>query len=189
MDASPTTTAEQDAHLVQRARAGDEAAWVMIMRNHETAVFRLAYLMLGNGDAAEADDIAQETFIRAYRKLQRFEVGRELRPWLLSIAANLARNRRRSAGRYWGAMQRWLNQRAPELHAPPPELDEAAQMLWQAVQTLKPEAQQAIYLRYFLELSEAETANILGVAIGTVKSRTHRALKALRAKMQETGGY
>ena len=74
------------------------------MREHQQAVFRLAYLLLG--DADEAEDVAQETFIRAYRALERFDASRPLRPWLLRIASNLASNQRRSIGRYFGALQR-----------------------------------------------------------------------------------
>ena len=79
---------------IESARQGDETAWVELVRLHQEAVFRLAYLFLGDPD--EAEDAAQETFIRAYRALGRFDTSRPLRPWLLQIVANLTRNRRRS---------------------------------------------------------------------------------------------
>ena len=129
--------------------------------------------------------MAQEAFIRAYLKLDKFEVERPLRPWLLSIAVNLARNRRRTIGRYWAAVQRfWQNE--PAVTTIPGETGAAAeaQRLWQAVQHLRPKAQEIIYLRYFLELSEAETAAALNIAPGTVKSRLHRALKQLRTVIE-----
>ena len=93
-----------EAELVRRARRADGAAWEAIAHGHMEPVFRLAYLILG--DAADAEDVAQETFIRAYTALERFDETRPLRPWLLSIAANLARNRRRGLGRYWAALPR-----------------------------------------------------------------------------------
>jgi RNA polymerase sigma-70 factor (ECF subfamily) len=181
------------AELIAHARRGDGAAWETLMREHQQAVFRLAYLLLG--DADEAEDVAQETFIRAYRALERFDASRPLRPWLLRIASNLARNQRRSLGRYFGALQR-LVQLDPEFRANargapradpagrPGPTPEDAHSLWQAVRRLRPADQEVIYLRYFLDLSEAETATALEVAPGTVKSRTHRALRRLRAVVE-----
>lgn len=181
----PTETAtvpEQaatDADLVRRARRSDSLAWETIVRTHQEPVFRLAALILG--DAAEAEDVAQETFVRAYLALDRFDIDRPLRPWLLSIAANLARNRRRSLGRYWAALQRAF-QANPEPYHPAPDRAVAAnaRRLREAVSRLRPAAQDIVYLRYFLELSEAEAAEALGIPPGTAKSRLHRALTQLR---------
>ena len=84
-----------------------------LVRAHQTPVFRLAYLLLGSAD--EAEDVTQETFIRAYRSLGRFDTSRPLRPWLFKIAANLAHNQRRSMGRYLAALgrlfqvERWIH--------------------------------------------------------------------------------
>jgi RNA polymerase sigma-70 factor (ECF subfamily) len=175
-----TTAAEPDeAGLVRRARRGDETAWEAIVRRHQEPVFRLAYLILG--EAADAEDAAQETFIRAYMALERFDETRPLRPWLLSIAANLARNRRRSLGRYWGALQRAF-QANPQSYYPPPQRAEAAdaRRLREAVGRLRPDGQDIVYLRYFLGLSEAETAETLAIPAGTAKSRLSRALGQLR---------
>lgn len=80
--------AAEDAELVWLARRDDPAAWEALVRLHQVPVFHLAYLILG--DAAEAEDAAQETFIRVYTALNRFDETRPLRPWLLSIAAKLA---------------------------------------------------------------------------------------------------
>ncbi|MBV9786854.1 MAG: hypothetical protein JOZ51_01680, partial [Chloroflexi bacterium] len=67
--------------LIVRAQQGDGTAWEHLVRQHQDAVFRLAYLLLG--DADDADDVAQETFIRAFGALDRFDPSRPLRPWLL----------------------------------------------------------------------------------------------------------
>ena len=80
--------------LISRARRGDDAAWEMLVRDHQDAIFRLAYLLLG--DAHDAEDVAQEVFVRAFRALHTFDVTRPLRPWLLRITTNLAHNYRRS---------------------------------------------------------------------------------------------
>lgn len=172
-------TTEDDAGLVRLARRGDQAGWESLVRAHQEPVFRLAYLILG--DAADAEDAAQETFIRAYRALDGFDDTRPLRPWLLSIAANLARNRRRSLGRYWGALQR-VFQANPDAYHPPPAATTAsdARRLREAVTRLRPDGQDVVYLRYFLGLSEAETAAALGIPAGTAKSRHSRALAQLR---------
>lgn len=164
-----------ETELIRSARRGDTAAWEALTRMHQEPVFRFAYLMLG--DADDAQDATQETFIRAFYALRRFDESRPLRPWLMSITANQARNRRRGLGRYFAALTRFSHEK--ESSEPPPAGDDS-RLLWQAVRRLKPVFQRAIYLRYFLELPEAEMAAALDVAPGTVKSRLHRALAALR---------
>jgi RNA polymerase sigma-70 factor (ECF subfamily) len=170
-----------EADLIRQARAGNEAAWDSLIQQHQEAVFRLAYLL--TGDASDAEDVAQEAFIRAYRSLDRFDSARPWRPWILSITANLARNRRRSIGRYFANLQRFARLNPDPVFSPEGEYAEQqrAHALWQAVRRLEMGDQEVIYLRYFLELSVEETAVVLQVAPGTVKSRLHRALHRLRA--------
>lgn len=168
-----------DSELIRRAANGEAAAWEPLVGEHQQAVFRLAYLFLG--DADEAEDIAQETFLRAWDHLKRFDPTRPLRPWLLGIAANLSRNRRRSAGRYLAALTRAFREQPKE--ATPDEKtaqNTEADTLWKAVQHLDLADQQIVYLRLFLDLPVAETAETLQVAEGTVKSRLSRALEKLR---------
>jgi RNA polymerase sigma factor (sigma-70 family) len=169
-----------ESTLILAAANGDAAAWEPLILGHQEAVFRLAYLLLGDPD--DAEDVAQETFLRAWNHLQGFDRTRPLRPWLLSIAANLARNRRRSAGRYFAALTRAFRSERdvqPGVEEKNVQHSEAGE-LWKAVQNLSPADQQIVYLRYFLELSVIETAHILQVAEGTVKSRLNRALEKLR---------
>ena len=174
-----------DPALVRRATNGDAAAWEPLVLAHQEAVFRLCYLLLGDPD--DAEDVAQETFLRAWSHLKRFDPTRPLRPWLLSIASNLASNRRRSAGRYVSALMRAFRSEP----APPDSIEEKsaqhteASDLWKAVRHLSRPDQQIIYLRYFLELSVSETAQALGVPEGTVKSRLSRALERLRGIIQQ----
>jgi RNA polymerase sigma-70 factor (ECF subfamily) len=166
--------------LIQRARRGNEAAWETLVHEHQQAIFRLAYLMLG--DASDAEDIAQEAFVRAFRALDNFDESRPVRPWLLSITANLARNRRRSIGRYLQALTRTVRgepERVTTIGEQSAQHWEA-EMLWRAVRRLPAPDQEIIYLRFFLDLSEAESASTLDIAPGTVKSRLHRALGRLR---------
>jgi len=169
-----------ESDWIVRAQGGDHAAYEKLVRQHEDAVFRLAYLIVGDADAAQ--DVAQDTFLRAYRQLSRFDPARPFRPWVLRIARNLARNQRRSFARYLAAARHWLTS-APESVASA-ESDELAhleaQALWAAIRRLEPQEQEIIYLRYFLELSVQETAEVLDVAPGTVKSRLSRALRRLK---------
>jgi RNA polymerase sigma-70 factor, ECF subfamily len=169
-----------EAELIRRARQGDQAAWETLVRSHQEPVFRLAYLFTGDPDSAE--DVAQEAFLRAYQALERFDLTRPLRPWLMSITANHAKNQLRSAGRYLAALKR-LFYEAPrqDRHPEPGAIDSMeAAALWEAVRKLGFDDQQVIYYRYFLDLPVAETAAALGVAEGTVKSRLYRSLSRLR---------
>jgi len=170
--------------LIRHAANGDAAAWEPLMLAHQQAVFRLSYLLLGDPD--DAEDIAQETFLRAWKYLKRFDATRPLRPWLLSIASNLASNRRRSAGRYLAALTRAFRDEPTSSTIEENSSQHThANDLWKAVQTLKLPDQQIVYLRYFLDLTVSETAEVLQVAEGTVKSRLSRALEKLRNIIQQ----
>jgi RNA polymerase sigma-70 factor (ECF subfamily) len=183
--AQATGPSPSSVELVLRARQGEGAAWEALVRQHQEPVFRLAYLFMGDSD--EAEDVAQETFIRAFHVLERFDTTRPMRPWLLSIAVNLARNRRRSIGRFFNAIQKLVREE-PRLISGESNGQEQrwqSQALWGAVRRLGMKDQQIVYLRYFLELSVEETAQSLGVAAGTVKSRLHRALERLRQVIEK----
>ena len=173
-----------ESTLIRHAANGDASAWEPLVQTHQQAVFRLAYLLLGDPD--DAEDIAQETFLRAWNHLKRFDQTRPLKPWLLSITANLARNRRRSAGRYLAALTRaFRDEPVPASVEDKNTQYMEANDLWKAVQNLRGPDQQVVYLRYFMDLSVAETANVLQVAEGTVKSRLSRALEKLRAIIKQ----
>lgn len=126
--------------------------------------------------------MAQDAFVQAFLSLDKFDTERPFRPWLMQIARNRARNRQRSLQRYAVAIRNWWQTKRMDV-APAPNQDDA-QLLWQAVQQLPAAAQELVYVRYFLGMSEAETAVTLNIAAGTVKSRSHRALKRLRGIIQ-----
>jgi RNA polymerase sigma factor (sigma-70 family) len=174
-----------EAELVERARRGDLGAWETIVRTYQGIAFRTAYLLSGN--AADAEEAAQDAFVKAYRALGRFRRGAELRPWLLRIVANEARNRRRAAGRRERLALRAAVENRPGDAVPSPEAalfarEERARLL-AAVEALGEEHRLAVACRYFLDLSEEETAAALGVRRGTVKSRLARALARLRENL------
>lgn len=163
-----------------RALRGEAEAWESLVEEHKQPVFRLAYLLLG--DASEAEDVTQETFLRAYQRLNRFDPQRSLRPWLLGISRNLARNRSRSLGRYWGAIERYARTYLDGSKATPEDRTQSqaeADSLWKALRMLNQNDQEVIYLRYYLDLSTEETGESLGIPTGTVKSRLNRALARL----------
>jgi RNA polymerase sigma-70 factor (ECF subfamily) len=175
----------EDSDLVERAKRGDAAAYGELVDRYQGIAVRTAYVIAG--EAAEAEDAAQEAFVKAYRALSRFRAGEPFRPWLLSIVANEARNRRRSAGRRAALALRAAAQVAPGEAAPSPEgvliaAEERATLLM-AVDRLGDGDRLVLSCRYFLELSEEETAGVLGVRRGTVKSRTHRALARLKEEL------
>ena len=91
---------DSEAALVERARQGDAVAYGSLVRAHQDIAFRVA--CLAGGSAADAEEAAQEGFVKAWRALPRFRTGAPFRPWLLAIVANEARNRRRAAGRRAG---------------------------------------------------------------------------------------
>jgi RNA polymerase sigma-70 factor, ECF subfamily len=173
-----------DSVLIARAVRGDSAAYEEIVQRYQQVAFRTAYVITGS--AADAEDAAQEGFVKAYRALDRFRLDADLRPWLLRIVANEARNRVRSAGR----RQQLELRLHPGDAAPSPEVvavatDERRRLL-AMVNELSQEDRQVIASRYFLELSGEETAAALGIPEGTVKSRLSRALGRLRARFEET---
>lgn len=176
-----------DSVLVARAVRGDEAAYEEIVQRYQQVAFRTAYVITGS--APDAEEAAQEGFIKAYRALDRFRPGAALRPWLLRIVANEARNRVRSSGRRRQLELRITEGFRPGDAAPSPEavavgLDERRRLL-AMVNALGDDDRRVIACRYFLELGGEETAAVLGVPEGTVKSRLSRALARLRARVEE----
>ncbi len=176
-----------ESELVERAKRGDQGAYGQLVQAYQGIAFRTAYLVVG--DAAEAEDAAQEGFVKAYYALRRFRPGAPFRPWLLQIVANEARNRRRSAGRRTGLVLRTAAEAPSGEAAPSPEgaliSSEEQRALLDAVNKLREDDRLVISCRYFLELSEAETAEVLGWRRGTVKSRLSRALERLRVEIGE----
>ncbi len=173
-----------DSQLVSQARSGDPAAFGQLVRRHAQIARRMAVLW---GAGADADDVVQDAFLKAYAGLPGFRLGGEFRAWLLAIVRNETRNLFRSRGRR-SAREELVLAEDDELRYDP----EAAALtsarhaeLLRGVGGLRPELREVVACRYLLELSEAETATTLRIPAGTVKSRLHRALSALRQEVPD----
>ena len=171
----------EESEAIASARRGEAAAFGTLVERYQEVAFRTSYLIVR--DAGAAEDVTQEAFIRAYRKLGTFREGEPFRPWLLRIVTNLAINEVRSRSRRFGLLERTrvlADQRSEPAPASEVEARDEASMLLRAVNELPADDRVVLYLRYFVELPEREIAAAIGQAPGTVKSRLHRASARLR---------
>jgi RNA polymerase sigma-70 factor (ECF subfamily) len=198
--ASPTaaTEAAHDASLVERFNTGDESAFIEIMERYRTKIFAVAHSLLRN--RADAEEIAQDTFIRAHRGLARFRGDSSLATWLHRIAVNLARNR------YWYFFRRRRHSTlsldysiGEESNATFAELiasdaanpaqetacGEFAALVAACMEKLDERHREILTLRNVLNRSYEEIAAALSLNVGTVKSRIARARQNLRAQLAE----
>ncbi len=176
----------EDAVLVERSRNGDQDAYGELVTRYQAIAARTAYVITGT--AADAEDVAQDAFVKAYYALDRFRSGAPFRPWLLRIVANEAINRRKAAGRRPTVGLSVVEDRASGDTALSPEASalahERREVVLEALRKMREEDRLVIAYRYFFDLSEVEMAEALGVARGTVKSRLSRAIARLRAAME-----
>jgi RNA polymerase sigma-70 factor (ECF subfamily) len=175
-----------EGDLLARAKEGDHGAYAALLREHERAAFRTAYLIVGS--AADAEDVTQEAFVKAYRALGRFRIGAPFRPWLLRIVGNEARNHRRAAGR-----REFHQRRGTALEAVVTEAGsdvevlrrEERRRLLAAVDALPDGERVAVAGRYLAGLTDAELGAALGLPRTVVKMRAWRGLQRLRLALGE----
>jgi RNA polymerase sigma-70 factor (ECF subfamily) len=171
-----------DEALFAAYRAGDTAAHEALFRRHEASLRRHLERML-DGDRAAAEDLVVETFLRLHRHRHRWRDGTPVRPWLYTIARNLARNRRRAL-RLWGWLP--LTSVATTPAQPAPEAtDEVQQRIAAAFAALPAAQREACSLRLLGDLSLHDIAQVTRAAPGTVKSRLHYGLRRLRAELAD----
>ncbi len=194
MNASPGRIREgaaDEAALVRAAQRGDAAAFTEIVRRYQRAVYRVAYALTRR--AEDADDLAQEAFVRAHRSLDTFRADEPLYPWLSRITVNLAyslfrRRRRRPEAELEPLLESGREWAAGEDPVEEVEGREQADRLRAAFSALSPEHQAILALRIVQGLSYDEIARTLQVPAGTVMSRLSRARAELRARLAERGG-
>ncbi|MFJ8536306.1 RNA polymerase sigma factor [Streptomyces sp. NPDC093591] len=172
-----------EAAVIARVRAGEPEAYAQLVRAHTGIALRAAAAL---GAGADAEDVVQQAFVKAYCTLGRFKDGAAFKPWLLAIVANETRNTVRTAAR-----QRTLAGREAALAEAEPLIPESADpaaaalrierraALQAALEKLSEEHRLVVTYRYLLEMDESETAQALGWPRGTVKSRLNRALRKL----------
>jgi len=180
---------EEQAWLLQ-AQNGSDEAFTQIVETYQTPVFNLCYRMLGEPEAAE--DAAQETFLRAYQNLHRYDTKRPFATWLLSIAAHycIDRLRRRKLPSFSVDEDEENTYEIPDVNAPHPESEmvhgEQREQIHMMVSSLDATDRAAIVMRYWYDFSEAEIAEALNLTVSAVKSRLHRARKQLGKLWQES---
>jgi RNA polymerase sigma-70 factor (ECF subfamily) len=194
-DAAGPTARDPDLEAVAAARRGDGSAFGVLVARHEKRVYRLACRILSDPDAAL--DAAQETFVRAWRALATFEGASRFTTWLTRIAINQCRNelRRRRTRKHGRPMS--LDEPLPGTDATRAEAiadrgasafeqlraREVAEALERAMASLDPDEREVLVLREVEDLSYEAMAEILDVAVGTVRSRLHRARATLARRM------
>ena len=172
--------ADTDSALIEAARNGDVESYGRLVERYEAVAHRTAY-MLGAGD--DVTDVVQDAFMKAYAALGRFNIGNPFRPWLLKIVANETRNRWRWYSRHRTVSLAILGDDPPQSAVRLPqeiaEEHETSRAVRDAVNVLPAQPRDVIVCRYLLDLSEQETAQVLSIPPGTVKSRLSRGLGAL----------
>jgi len=188
-----------DSALITRFNNGEEAAFVEIMNRYHSKIFGLAHNLLRN--AADAEEIAQDTFIRAHRGLANFRGDSSLATWLYRITLNLSRNR------YWYffrrrrqdsvSLERPLNEEtegtfsdliASDANSPVQETvtQEFTELITACMEKLDARHREILTMRNILNLPYEEISRALGINVGTVKSRIARARESLRKLLSET---
>jgi RNA polymerase sigma-70 factor (ECF subfamily) len=169
-----------DAELAAACLAGEREAFAVLVERHQHAVFNLAYRMTGN--AAEADDVAQESFIRAYRKLAQFRTDGSFRNWTMGICANLARNRFRQRTRREAAEQRHAE--FVEFDGPPAPGTDHHEALDRALMSLPETIRIPVVLKYIEGLSIEDIARTLKIGMSAAKMRLVRGREELLARLR-----
>jgi len=198
MAPSPVSDTTEEAALIASAQRGDLAAFDVLVLRHQQEVFAVAMRMLG--DRHEAQDVAQDAFVRAYRSIGAFRGEAKLSTWLVSITMNLCRNRRR----WWARRRRviagsldqpietadgTLDQDVADPSPSPAVMAERRERQGQlagALQMLNQDERSIVVLRDIQGYAYEEIAEVMGCRIGTVKSRLSRARLRLRALLDGT---
>lgn len=170
----------EDGELARRAAQGDQEAFSELVRRHQAALFHLAYRILGERETAE--DVVQETFLRAWKVLPRYDPARPFAPWLKKIAINLCLNLlKRRFPSLSAPREAASNDQTPEVTAIQREQEHSVHT---AILSLPPRYRVVIELRHFQDMTYAEIAQTLHCPLSDVKSNLFRARRLLLEKLQ-----
>src|SRR5690606_31023881 len=191
VESLPRRNVNEEQTWVAQAQQGDDEAFTRLVETYQTPVFNLCYRMLGEPELAE--DAAQETFLRAYQHLHRYDRKRPFPTWLLSIAAHycIDRLRRRKFPMFsMDAEDEEGNSiELPDLDAPNPESETVKGQMQERIHAMLKDLDNtdraAIIMRYWYDYSEKEIAESLNLTVSAVKSRLHRARKELAGMWQD----
>jgi RNA polymerase sigma-70 factor (ECF subfamily) len=181
---------DQELDWVLRAQRGDEHAFAQLVEAYQSPIYNLAYRMLGS--SAEAEDATQEAFLRVWTKLDTYDPSRKLSSWMLSVASHhcIDRLRRRRGGQV--SMEEIMASRWLPADEPRPEdvtlSQEQREQVRTLLQYLQPQYRLVVTLRYWHDKSYTEIAAITGTTESAVKSRLHRARRAMAELLAEAGG-
>ena len=172
---------EQETLWIEQARHGNDAAFGFLVEAFQKPIFSLCYRMLGN--ARDAGDAAQESFIRAYRYIKKYDPDRSFGTWLLSIASHYCIDRIRKRKLATVSMDALPAEIIPDQSAPNPEKEfrreEKEILIQKMLSDLKPIDRAAVVLRYWHDYSEIDIANSLDLTVSAVKSRLYRSRQSL----------
>lgn len=169
----------QEAEWLDQAVKGNGQAFAQIVEAYQVPVYNLCYRMLGN--SSEAEDAAQETFLRAYRGLRRYDSSKRFLNWILSIASHYCIDRIRRRRIKTVPLEKDLLVKEPTFQGPEAVLTvmEQRKSVQDLIEILKPRDREVVILRYWYEMSYEEIAQTLDLTLNAVKSRLHRSRKQL----------
>lgn len=173
-----------ELELLQESMNGNLDAWGEIVRRYRDATYGIALGILKN--SADAEDIAQDAFIRAYQKLHLYDMSKRFSTWLFTITANLAKNRLRRE-RVLAPLKDTIPLLGGEDPADAADRDARRSLIHEALESLDEKYRTPLVLRFYGELDYREVADALGVAEGTIKTRIHRGKKALKDRLTAKG--
>jgi len=175
-----------EPEVIKQAQKGDTEAFTQMVEAYQRPVFNLCYRMLGEHE--EAEDAAQETFLRAYDNLKRYDDERSFSTWILSIAAHYCIDQLRKRRLTFLSMDSFPNLDIPDAN-PGPEAayhrHEEQQRVQTLLKALNPQDRGAVVLYYWYDFSYDEIAASLSLSVSAVKSRLHRSRRALAGMWQE----
>lgn len=168
---------EGELELIQQALGGNVDAWGEIVRRYKDAVFGIALGILKN--ASDAEDAAQDAFIRAYENLDSYDLRRKFSTWMFTITANLCKNKLRRE-RFFAPLKGAIRLIGGDDPAEVVAREERRELVQEALEALDDKYRAPLVLRYYSDLEYKEIARILNLPEGTVKTRIHRGKLALK---------
>jgi RNA polymerase sigma-70 factor (ECF subfamily) len=175
---------ESERELLEKSRQGDIDSWGKIVTRYKQAVFGVALHILGR--PADAEDAAQDAFIRAYQSLHTFDMERKFSTWIFTVTANICKNKLRR-DKFFSPLKHISKVVGGEDPAKTAARDERHQLLRAALQELDESYRMPLVLRFYQDMDYKEIAEVLSLPEGTVKTRLHRGKLELKKILEAKG--